>query len=335
MKKMKKITALMLSVMTCAASLSAMTSNAALCYVDESNYDEFLSNWTEIDESLIPRIYNKTRPIYINNDPSVCFPLIQVESYEEACISFDIKEVDFGEMHSIIKEVNPYLEAKYCSTHKASDFEGYGFAIYGLTMNSEANESYEPTLEDAKKVYEAFKEKGWVEDDTVRNIKFWSSQYTYEEGGFNHDYITAYDIENKEVLEKYVSENNLNCHMEEDNYNNKSLIKVVPDYEITPIDHFRLSQQIYNDTGISIYMWFNEDINSFSSGDVNLMNNTVGDANEDGKLDMSDAVYIMQCCSNPDKYKLTAQGRYNADFNDDGITNEDALTIQKTLLEIE
>ena len=43
----------------------------------------------------------------------------------------------------------------------------------------------------------------------------------------------------------------------------------------------------------------------------------------------------MQCCSNPDKYKLTAQGRYNADLNDDGVTNEDALTIQKTLLEIE
>lgn len=49
---------------------------------------------------------------------------------------------------------------------------------------------------------------------------------------------------------------------------------------------------------------------------------------------MSDAVAIMQSLANPDKYKLSDQGRYNADVYDagDGITANDANTIQKYLL---
>ena len=109
---------------------------------------------------------------------------------------------------------------------------------------------------------------------------------------------------------------------------------VIPDYDLTAEEHLKLAKQIAND--LDLYpAFFSYTSNEASGTVIDMHNNTVGDANEDGKLDMSDAVYIMQCCSNPDSYKLTAQGRYNADFNDDGVTNEDALTIQKTLLEIE
>ncbi|MGB4093581.1 MAG: dockerin type I repeat-containing protein [Ruminococcus flavefaciens] len=57
-----------------------------------------------------------------------------------------------------------------------------------------------------------------------------------------------------------------------------------------------------------------------------------GDANLDGSMDISDAVFIMQSISNPDKYTLTPRGRKNADSNSDGVTNGDALNIQKKLL---
>jgi len=60
-----------------------------------------------------------------------------------------------------------------------------------------------------------------------------------------------------------------------------------------------------------------------------------GDANCDKTVDMSDAVLIMQSLSNPSKYKLTEQGRKNADFDGDGVTNGDALTIQKKLLKLD
>ncbi len=69
-----------------------------------------------------------------------------------------------------------------------------------------------------------------------------------------------------------------------------------------------------------------------------------GDANCDGEIDMSDAVLIMQSLSNPDKYGLggtsetaiTEKGLKNADVsgNGDGITNNDALAIQKYKLNL-
>ena len=78
-----------------------------------------------------------------------------------------------------------------------------------------------------------------------------------------------------------------------------------------------------------------------SSGDEE---NLWGDANCDGQIDMSDAVLIMQSLSNPDKYGLggtddsaiTKQGLINADvFNHgDGVTNNDALEIQKYKLNL-
>ena len=46
---------------------------------------------------------------------------------------------------------------------------------------------------------------------------------------------------------------------------------------------------------------------------------------------MADAVLVMQTLANPDKYSLTDKGGLNADVSggNDGITNKDALAIQK------
>ena len=71
----------------------------------------------------------------------------------------------------------------------------------------------------------------------------------------------------------------------------------------------------------------------------------LGDANCDGELSMADAVLIMQSLANPDKYgengtaetHITEQGKKNADITgeNDGITNADALAIQKKLLKLD
>ncbi len=70
-----------------------------------------------------------------------------------------------------------------------------------------------------------------------------------------------------------------------------------------------------------------------------------GDANCDGEVNMSDAVLIMQSLANPAKYgvngtdehHITEQGKKNADIagENDGITNADALAIQKKLLKLD
>lgn len=69
-----------------------------------------------------------------------------------------------------------------------------------------------------------------------------------------------------------------------------------------------------------------------------------GDANNDGRIDMADAVCILQALANPNKYgisgtdehHITEQGQINADVYHPGtgITNMDALTIQKYLVKL-
>ena len=65
-----------------------------------------------------------------------------------------------------------------------------------------------------------------------------------------------------------------------------------------------------------------------------------GDSNCDDKIDVSDSVLIMQALSNPSKYgvngsdenHITEEGYELADVDGEGVTNMDALTIQKYLL---
>ena len=59
-----------------------------------------------------------------------------------------------------------------------------------------------------------------------------------------------------------------------------------------------------------------------------------GDANGNGTVDMSDAVLIMQSLANPSKFSIPEKGRVLADAYKPGtgVTNQDALSIQKYLL---
>ncbi len=59
--------------------------------------------------------------------------------------------------------------------------------------------------------------------------------------------------------------------------------------------------------------------------------NVTGDTNCDGVVTIADAAAIFQSLANPDKYKLSAQGEFNADSEGDGITVDDAVRIQKML----
>jgi hypothetical protein len=73
---------------------------------------------------------------------------------------------------------------------------------------------------------------------------------------------------------------------------------------------------------------------------VGVMAPPDGDANCDSEMDMSDTVLVMQALANPDKYgidgtnenHITSMGIYNADFDHNGLTGSDALTIQQKLL---
>jgi len=63
-----------------------------------------------------------------------------------------------------------------------------------------------------------------------------------------------------------------------------------------------------------------------------------GDVNEDKNIDISDAVFIMQSIANPTKYgkMISEQGKKNGDVSNcgDGLTNKDALAIQRYMLDL-
>ncbi len=65
---------------------------------------------------------------------------------------------------------------------------------------------------------------------------------------------------------------------------------------------------------------------------VSLTTANIGDANEDGEINMADVASIVQFIGNKDTYALSEQGILNADANADGqITGVDALAVQKLL----
>ncbi len=84
----------------------------------------------------------------------------------------------------------------------------------------------------------------------------------------------------------------------------------------------------------TIHLYQSDDYNLyFNDDDVNVESpepTLIGDANEDGVVNMSDAVLIMQSITNPSEYELTIQGIANSDVvGNDGITLLDALRIQE------
>ncbi|MCM1133290.1 MAG: glycoside hydrolase [Ruminococcus flavefaciens] len=80
-------------------------------------------------------------------------------------------------------------------------------------------------------------------------------------------------------------------------------------------------------TSIQVVYEYDNSQPTTSEGDVTLL----GDANEDGIVDVADAAAIIQSLGNKDKYALSEQGKINADcYNPgDGVTGMDALAIQK------
>jgi len=149
----------------------------------------------------------------------------------------------------------------------------------------------------------------------------------------------GYESNNKDdisVLENYLSDNNISYNSKEtEYYGEKSGIytNISLDFPLgTDIhDIMQTMIDIKENTGF-VSSWGLQE----SSVNVTDIENTlpeptlIGDANEDGVVNMSDAVLIMQAITNPSEYELTIQGIANSDVVDnDGITLLDALRIQE------
>lgn len=93
---------------------------------------------------------------------------------------------------------------------------------------------------------------------------------------------------------------------------------------------------------VSGVLYINPNTNYIYTGDLEVSHPTLGngDSNCDNKIELADAILVMQALANPDKYDIggsyvrcmTETGRKNADVNGGGMTTDDALDIQLHLL---
>lgn len=96
--------------------------------------------------------------------------------------------------------------------------------------------------------------------------------------------------------------------------------------DVTITGHKGSSAETYaNENGI-IFIDLDEIPTTSEETEVTL----IGDANEDGFVDLADATSIIQHIGNPGRYALSEQGLANADCNSDNkVTGADAIAIQK------
>ena len=81
---------------------------------------------------------------------------------------------------------------------------------------------------------------------------------------------------------------------------------------------------------VSAYIKKESSSSTTTTGVVNIEASLIGDANEDGSVDIADATAIIQHMGNPDEYALSEQGKANADIvnKGDGVTGADAVALQ-------
>ena len=103
--------------------------------------------------------------------------------------------------------------------------------------------------------------------------------------------------------------------------------------------HYALERWMKDRTKLAIIRRMDEDFTGANSARSNY-DMLITDANGDNNIDIADSVLIMQSLANPSKYgvsgtddrHITEEGKARADVDGEGVTNRDALTIQKYLL---
>lgn len=214
-----------------------------------------------------------------------------------------------------------------------------GKYTFFITMKDEQGKYGRISSKLAKELFQSL-------SDVAESFDYKFDQYVYTYTVYN--YMTAYDsfdydfsVEDK--LRDYIEVNNLKAEIikyaEGDTdvtgntvYND--MIFVIPSEKLTPVEHYEFAKKIAEATGIRPHGVSPTGIDDYkiSEKSIDVFNSVEGDSNCDGTVGMADAVFIMQSLANPDKYSLTEQGKFNADTNYDGITNLDALSIQKRML---
>lgn len=330
-KNNKKMVALLSAIITSAipANLSAFTANLTGYYSEDLN--KKLADYTKIDEAEViehPEYTVENGASYYINDLGQVKIVVPHPDYFTIELPLDVPDNTFEEIvnavftDATISKSNRYVETKL------------------FIVSSKLNNNI--SIEQAKSIYKQFEDKAF--DFKFHYGKYGLASPMYHFGIPHYpddskdnllDFTIYKGIEKKEKLQAYIDESNINCHIKVDE--KMDIIDVIPDNTLTYSEEITLASKIYKATGFCSEYSMTNNTQSITGGEtiIDMHNFVIGDSNCDEQMDMADVVLIMQYLANPNKYQLSAQGSFNADFDDNGITVGDAQTIQEKLLGLE
>ncbi|MCM1132439.1 MAG: dockerin type I domain-containing protein [Ruminococcus flavefaciens] len=216
-------------------------------------------------------------------------------------------------------------------TTEADPTKNYGKVIYDKTKKS-----YQVTLPEASKDF-------YIDVELPENIEYANGGLgvTVELDGEYYWANIQWEAKKSGSVAVNVVDNFLNCSLGTDVIEDEALIEKIKaelgkatvyegqvwyaqeDEKSASTDGVKIvSAYLKNDSGTTT---------TVTPGGETVEVTLLGDANEDGVVDVADAAAIIQHLGNKDKYALSAQGAANADcYNPgDGVTGMDALAIQK------
>ena len=333
MKKAKRIIAALMSAAMTTGMTSFMTANANVNIQSGDEIAKLLEGYTRIEDPIAIEWQEyrieKGSEYYVNNTYG---SVRIIRPYPNSVVIETALDIDDEEIFKIAKEICPDAQAiRANDSLETPDIKTFEILDYNIT------------LKQAKEIYSKL-------GDKVRNFGYMSGMYNVGGPQYNlsmHQYFrelygdkanrsdfTLYSgLENEEKLRKYIEENDIPCHINA--IEEIKAVDVVPDDDISYVDEIAIAAKICRNLGLKPIGIMAASSESTKGINIDLYNSVQGDANCDTEMNMSDAVLIMQSLANPSKYSITAQGQYNADSDDDGITNADALTIQKKLLKLD
>ena len=333
MKKAKRIiVALLTALVASSLSVSFNTLASNLPDYDNENLAKKLAGYTKIDEAEViehPEYTVENGASYYINDLGQVKIVVPHPDYFTIELPLDVPDNTFEE---IVNEV--YTDATISKSNRYTETK-----LFIVTSKLNNNIS----IEQARSIYKQFEDKalGFEFHYGIYGLKspmYYFGIHNYPDDSKDNlfDFTIYKGIEKEEKLQAYIDENGINCHIKVDD--KMDIIDIIPDNTLTYSEEITLASKIYKATGFCSehFMTGNTEMPFKASEIIIDMHNSVdGDANCDEQMNMSDAVLIMQSIANPSKYNITAQGKYNADIDDDGITNLDALSIQKKLLKLD
>ena len=328
MKKFKKISAMIMAFVITSGTMSVMSAGA-MGWVSGKEYMDAL-----IDDSyMIPAdgfFYNadESRRIYLADAGNNIYKLYDIIGQDADYISASISgNIDSEALEKSIYEICPNAALTFSSqTDNSYDLRIAGFSNRFLSYEEARQKdiTYEQVLE----IYDLLNDTNKLQtfDYHKTNVYF---------GNVQNDMRTYWEFD-RETIDNYIAENNLDWYTEKKDSDDDVFI-VNTGKELSAEENYNIAKQIYDDLGIHNYIIMPSSVDVSQGVTIDMHNNIAGDANDDGELMLCDAILIMQAVGNPDQYTLTPQGAYNADIagNYDGITNMDALAVQKKLLNLE